>query len=31
MECEHIWMLWRSWELCDKCGVERKQAENGLQ
>lgn len=28
MECEHIWIPWRSWELCEKCGMERKEVES---
>jgi len=30
MECEHVWVYWRSWELCADCGVDRRQVEDGL-
>lgn len=31
MECEHIWIPWRSWELCDKCGIEKEKAESEVE
>ena len=27
-ECEHVWIEWRSWELCEKCGVAKSQGLN---